>query len=71
MEEQESTTVTLTVKQGPGTKCPVGDTEYDATGKSTADTTGSVHVGGKVAAKVCINAAGSIELVPGTKATFA
>jgi hypothetical protein len=67
----KTTTVTLTVKQGPGTKCATGDTEYDATGKVTADTTGSTAKGHKVAAKVCVTPAGAITLVPGTKATFA
>lgn len=67
----KSTTVTLTVKNGPGTKCAVGDTEYDASGKVTADTTGSAKVGGKVLAKVCVNGAGAVTLVPGTKATIA
>jgi hypothetical protein len=70
-KNNKTTTVTLTVKNGPGTKCAIGDTEYDATGKVTADTTGSAKKGGKVAAKVCVNGAGAVTLVPGTKATIA
>jgi len=69
-KNNKTTTVTLKVTQGPGTKCATGSTEYDAKGKTTADTTGSAKVGGKVAAKVCASAGGSISLVPGTQATI-
>jgi hypothetical protein len=65
----KSTTVTLTVKQ-KGTACPAGSSEYQATGKVTADTTGSATVGGAASAKVCVSATGAITLVPKTKATI-
>jgi hypothetical protein len=67
----KTTTVKLTVTQGPGTKCAPGSTEYDAKGKVTKDTTKSTAKGHKVAAKVCVSSAGAITLLPGTKATFA
>jgi hypothetical protein len=70
-KNNKTTTVTLTVKQGPGTKCATGSTEFDASGKTTADTTGSAKVKGKVAAKVCVSAAGKVTLLPGTQATIA
>lgn len=34
-------------------------------------TTGSVIIGGRVKAHVCVDAGGNITLVPSTKATFA
>jgi hypothetical protein len=67
----KTTTVSLAVAQGSAAKCAVGDTEYNATGKVTADTTGSAKVKGKVKASVCISATGAVSLVPGTKATIA
>lgn len=63
----KTTTVTLSVKQ-QGTACPAGSTEYQATGKVTADTTGSAAVGGKAKANACVDAAGKVTLAPGTKA---
>jgi hypothetical protein len=66
----KSTTVTLTAKQ-QGTACPTGSSEYVATGKVTADTTGSATVGSAVHAKACLNnATGAISLVPGTVAVI-
>jgi hypothetical protein len=65
----KTTTVTLKVAQ-KGTACPAGSTEYQATGKVTADTTGSATVGGAAKALACVNAAGAVTLVPGTKATI-
>jgi hypothetical protein len=67
----KTTTVTLTVKSGSGAKCAVGDSEYDATGKVTADTTGSAKKKGKAVADVCVSPAGAVSLVPGTSATLA
>jgi hypothetical protein len=67
----KTTTVTLTVTSGSGAKCAVGDSEYDATGKVTADTTGSAKVKGKATADVCVTPAGAVSLVPGTKAVLA
>ena len=64
----KSTTVKLTVAQGNSALCPSGSTEYNATGKTTADTTGSAPVGGKVKAQVCVSGTGAITLVPGTVA---
>ena len=69
-KNSKTTTVKLTVAQGDASKCAVGSSEYDATGKTTADTTGSAKVGGKVKASVCVSAAGAVTLVPGTKATI-
>ena len=66
----KTTTVTLKVTQGPGTKCAAGSTEYDAKGKTTKDTTGSALIGGKVKANVCVSAAGAVSLLPGSKATI-
>jgi hypothetical protein len=65
----KTTTVTLTVKQ-KGTACPVGSSEYQAKGKVTADTTGSATVGTAAKALACVNAAGAVTLVPGTKAVI-
>ena len=65
----KTTTVTLSVKQ-QGTACAAGSTEYQATGKVTADTTGSATVGGKVKALACVDAAGNVTLAPGTKASI-
>ena len=65
----KTTTVTLSVKQ-KGKKCPAGSSEYQAKGSVTADTTGSATVGGAAKATACVNAAGAISLVPGTKATI-
>jgi hypothetical protein len=70
-KNNKTTTVKLTVTQGPGTNCAAGSTEYDAKGKTTGDTTGSAKVGGKVSAKVCVSPAGDITLLPGSKATIA
>jgi len=70
-KNNKTTTVKLTVKQGPGTKCKTGSTEFDASGKVTADTTGSTAKNHKVLAKVCVDAAGNITLLPGTQATIA
>jgi hypothetical protein len=68
----KSTTVKLTVTQNPdASACAPGDSRYDAKGKTTADTTGSAIVGGKVKASVCVTSTGAISLVPGTKATIA
>jgi hypothetical protein len=69
-KNNKTTTVKLTVKQGPGTKCALGDTEYDASGKVTKDTTKSVAKGAKTVAKVCVTPAGAISLLPGTQATI-
>lgn len=70
-KNNQTTTVKLTVTQGPGTKCATGSTEYDAKGKVTADTTGSTAKKHKVAAKVCVAASGKVTLLPGTQATIA
>ena len=67
----KTTTVKLTVTQGSAANCAVGDTEYDAVGKVTADTTGSVKIGGKVSAHVCVSPTGALSLVPGTAAKLA
>jgi len=64
----KTTTVKLTVKQGPGGKCPATAKEYIATGKVTADTTKSAKVGGPATAKVCAAPNGALTLEPGTKA---
>jgi hypothetical protein len=69
-KNNKTTTVKLTVKNGPGTKCATGDSEYDASGKVTKDTTGSVKKGDKTVAKVCVSPAGAISLLPGTQATI-
>jgi hypothetical protein len=65
----KTTTVKLTVKAG-GTACPAGSSEYVATGTVTADTTGSATVGGKVKGSACVDSAGNLTLVPGTKLTI-
>jgi hypothetical protein len=71
-KNNKSTTVKLTVTQNPdASACAPGDSRYDAKGKTTADTTGSAIVGGKVKASVCVSSTGAISLVPGTKATIA
>ena len=67
----KTTTVKLTVTQGSAANCAVGDSEYDAKGKVTADTTGSVKIGGAVSAHVCVAPSGAISLVPGTAAKIA
>jgi hypothetical protein len=64
----KTTTVKLSVKQGPGGACPATSKEYIASGKVTADTTKSAKVGGPATAKVCVAASGAITLEPGTKA---
>jgi hypothetical protein len=65
----KTTTVTLAIKPA-GTACPAGSTEYQAKGKVTGDTTGSATVGGAAKALACVNGAGAISLVPGTKAVI-
>jgi hypothetical protein len=67
----KTTTVSLTVTQGSAANCAAGDSEYNATGTVTKDTTKSVKIGGKVKASVCVAPTGAISLVPGTRATFA
>jgi len=64
----DTTTVTLSVASG-GVGCPAKNTLYTATGTSTADTTGSAPVGGKVKVFACVNnKSGAITLEPGKKA---
>jgi hypothetical protein len=69
----KTTTVKLTVTQNADSSaCKATESRYDARGKTTADTTGSVIIGGRVKASVCVdNGTGAIRLVPLTKATFA
>ena len=66
----KTTTVKLTVTAGNNALCAAGSSEYDARGKTTADTTGSVIIGGRVKAHVCVDSVGNISLVPNTRATF-
>ena len=66
----KTTTVKLTVTAGDNSLCAAGSSEYDAKGRTTADTTGSVIIGGRVKAKVCVDSLGNISLVPNTRATF-
>jgi hypothetical protein len=61
----QTTTVTLTVSSPTGGTCPAHTTLEEAKGKSTADTTGSAPVGGKVKVFVCLTSAGALSLEPG------
>jgi hypothetical protein len=65
----KTTTLTLTAK-AKGTACPAGSTEYQAKGMVTGDTTGSATVGSAAKASACIDGAGNVTLVPGTKAVI-
>ncbi len=51
-----------------GILCPVGDSDDVAKGTVTADTTGSVTVGGKYKIEICIDGSGNLSLPPGKKA---
>jgi len=50
--------------------CLRGSTEYDLSGKVTADSTGSIRVGDAFSVSVCATTAGSLSFVPATFLKF-
>ena len=61
----QTTTVTLSVSSPAGGTCPPKTTLEQAKGTTTADTTGSAPVGGKVKVLVCLTKTGGLSLEPG------
>jgi hypothetical protein len=66
----QTTSASSTVSSPGQGACAAGSTEEDATGQVTAQSKKNkyTHIGDIVSIRVCVDAAGNITLVPGTKA---